>query len=446
MPKIHIKTYGCSFNKLDSQIMSGILKNNAFSITNSESESDVVLINSCTVKNLSESKLFSDIRKYKKEGKKIVVSGCIGQAEESYLNTKLKDISVIGTNDLDIISDVVIQTLNGNSIHKISKLNNKKENEIKRAKKEKIRLEFPKTKKNQITQIIPISEGCLNTCFFCKTKQARGNLFSYSIDAIKKAFIGAIENGAKEIYLTSQDTGCYGFDIKTNLPELLLSLLEVPGDYKIRIGMGNPNHFKKIIDEILQIMENDKRVYKFLHVPLQSGSNRILNEMRRMYSLKDYNQIILKARLQIPSITIANDIIVAYPTETVDEFQETIKNLKQSRTNVLNYSRFWLRPNTPAEKMYSSKDFIKGDESKRRSKELREEFMKIALSNNKKWIGWEGEVLITKEGKTNTNTFVGRNNYYKPIILKKKKGIKIGDKIKVKITDVTWYDFRGEIV
>lgn len=441
---VFIKTYGCSFNQLDSQIMGGKLKKDNYTIVNNEDDADLVLINSCSVKNLSEAKFFNDVKRYSNLGKKLILSGCITQAEESYLNTKLKGISVIGTNDLDKISFVAENTLLGNPIQIVSKLQRKPENEKIRIEKEKLRLETEKENSNSLVEIIPINEGCLNTCSFCKTKQARGHLFSYSVDSIVANAKKAIERGAKEIYLTSQDTGCYGFDIGVTLCILLREILKIEGDYKIRIGMGNPNHFKKIIDEILDIMKNEKRIYKFLHIPLQAGSNRILDEMRRMYKLKEYREIITKAKIAIPNITIANDIIVAYPTETQEEFQMTLDNLKG--TNVLNFSRFWLRPNTPAMKMYERKDFIDGLESKRRAKVLREKFEKQALVLNKKWIGWEGDVLVAEEGKVGTNTFVCRNEYYKPIIVKKKKGVNIGDTIKVRINDVTWFDFRGEIV
>ena len=448
MTKVFIKTYGCSFNQLDSELMAGKLKENGFDIVEDDENSDLILINSCTVKNLSEAKFFNDIKRYKEKNKKLILSGCITQAEESYLNTKLKNISVIGTNDIDNIVFVAEQTLKENPIQIVSKLKRKSENEENRLEKERIRLSSPRIRNNNIVEIIPINEGCLNTCSFCKTKQARGHLFSYSIESIVKAVQKAVDNGAKEIYLTSQDTACYGFDIKTNLCELLKEILKIKGDYKIRIGMGNPNHFKKIIDEILDIMILDDRIYKFLHIPMQSGSNRILKEMKRMYTIEEFESIVFKAKLKIPDITLANDIIVAYPTESEEEFRETISVLQKVKTNVLNFSRFWLRPNTPAER-YETGDFVKGDESKRRLRILKEEFEKVALENNKKWIGWEGEVSIIEKGKKGTNTFIGRNDYYKHIVISDCKSsgcLEIGDRIKIKINKVTWFDFRAEII
>lgn len=439
-----MKSYGCSFNQLDAQVIAGRLSKEGFQLVDSEEDAELFLINSCTVKNLSESKFFNDIKKYKGENKKIVVSGCITQAEESYLGTKLKDISVLGVNDLDKVVHVAREALKDNPIQILSTLGRKKENEERRLEKESLRLSSAKLRENPLVEIVPINEGCLNTCSFCKTKQARGHLFSYSISAIKESVKRAIERGAKEIYLTSQDTGCYGFDIGTDLPSLLRELLSLEGDFKIRIGMGNPNHFKKIIDDILDIMKEDSRVYRFLHIPLQAAPNRILDEMRRMYVFEDYKEIVMKAKLALPGITLANDIIVAYPSETLEEFEETLKALKVG-TNVLNYSRFWLRPGTPAERMYTSKDFIEGFESKRRSKKIREVFEKLGYEQNKKWIGWSGEVLVTERGKKGTGTVIARNEYYKPIILSE-EGLELGDKVKVTITDVTWCDFRAKRV
>lgn len=445
MHKIFIKTYGCAFNQSDSQIMAGLLEKSGFEILNSQKDAEIVIINSCTVKNMSEVKLFNDVKKLKEQNKIIIVAGCVPQAQPSYLKTKLNNITTIGTNDIDRIVEIVEQTIKGETpqiITSFSTISNPKQNE----EKENVRLCSPKFKKNNLIEIIPVNEGCLGSCSYCKTKQARGNLVSYSIEGIKQAMKKAIDNGAKEIYLTSQDIACYGMDIKTSLPELLRELLKIEGDYKIRIGMGNPNHFKNIIDEIVQIIKNDNIIYKFLHIPIQSASNKILNEMRRRYNYEEYKDLILKIKKEIPNLTIATDIIVAYPKETESDFKETINFLNELKPNVLNFSRFWPRPQTFAAENYRKTDYIGGKESKNRARILKEEFKKNAFENNKKWIGWVGDVLITETGKRGTNTLIGRNEYYKPIIIKNLKNkIKIGDKIKIKINNVTWFDFHGEI-
>ncbi len=441
---IFVKTFGCAFNQSDSQIMKKKLIDNNFKISE-DNEANIVLLNSCTVKNLSESKLFNDIKKYEKEGKKIIVGGCIPQAQKSYLQTKFKNVGIVGVNNLDSVVQVAENLLEEKPLQILSNFEFKISDNIRKAK-EDLRLENDKIRDNPIVEIIPINEGCLNSCTFCKTKQARGNLVSYSTESIKKALKRSIAGGAKEIWLTSQDTACYGFDINTNLPNLLKELIKIEGDYKIRIGMGNPNHFKNIIDEVLDIISSTDKIYKFLHIPLQSGSDRVLKEMNRGYNIEDYQKIISKIQVKMPNLTIANDIIVAYPTETNEEFEKTICELKKSRTNVLNFSRFWLRPGTLAEKKYAKKDFIPGDESKIRAKKIKEEFEKMAYKQNKKLIGKELDVLIVEKGKEGTKSFVCRDEHYRPIIIKDNHNIKIGDKIKIKVEKVTWFDFRAKIV
>ncbi|MFW5704448.1 MAG: tRNA (N(6)-L-threonylcarbamoyladenosine(37)-C(2))-methylthiotransferase [Nanoarchaeota archaeon] len=445
MTNVHITTYGCAFNKQDSEIMAGLLKEAGYNLVDSENDADVVIINSCTVKNTSETKFFKQIRKLQKQNKKIVAAGCIPQAEPSYLNTKLKDISVIGINEFDKVVEIVENVLKGNTLQYLTdlKLSSRKEYQ---AIKEKIRFLSPKLRETKLTEILPINEGCLSNCKYCKTKQSRGNLFSFSPGAIKKRMEFAISEGVKEIYLTSQDIACYGIDIGTNLVELLKELTKIPGDYKIRLGMGNPKQFIPIIDDLLNLMEKEDRIYKFLHIPMQSGSNRILKEMNRGNTVEEYMTIVTKIKNRFPDLTLANDIIVAYPTETDDEFRKTLLILKKSQTDVLNYSRFWLRPNTPAES-YTKSQFIIGGISKDRSKEIRQKFESQAFKQNTKWIGWMGEVLVSEMGKEGTNSIIARNYAYKPIILKnKEKKLKIGDKIKVKITDCTWFDFKGKII
>ena len=443
--KIHFNTYGCSFNQLDSDVMSGILNKEGYKIVKEESEADLVVINSCTVKNSSEAKLFNDINRLTKENKKIIVCGCVPQAEKSYINSKLKNVTVLGINELDKIIEAVKNTLNGKIYQNLSDLKITRNDENFRNVKENLRLLSPKLNKTEFVEVIPINEGCLNNCTYCKTKSARGNLFSYSIENIVLSTKRAIAGGAKEIYLTSQDTACYGVDIKTNLAELLKELIKIEGDFKIRIGMGNPVHFKKNIDEVLDVILSTDKIYRFLHIPVQSGSNRILSEMRRNNTVEDYFEIIEKIKKRDELFTIANDIIVAYPTETKKEFDETIQVMKKGGSDVLNFSRFWLRPNTPCEDLYSSKDFIEGTESKNRAKKIKEKFQKIAEEKNSKWIGREVEVLITEIGKSGTNSVIARDIYYKHIVIKN-CNLEIGTKTKVKILDTNWCDFYSEII
>ena len=222
--KIFIKTFGCSLNQDDSQIMAGLLTEAGYKVEcgygrkAGQDNADLVIINTCTVKNLAEKKFFREFRQWREKGKKVVVAGCIPQAEPSMLQNELKGIPVIGTRQLVHVVDIVRGAFDGRIIQDIANDRNQ-------------RLNLPKIRKSGIIEILPISEGCLSDCTYCKTKQARGELLSYPKEKIIMQFKSALAQGCKEFWITSQDNGCYGFDIyrkeKYFLPQLLNNLLSI---------------------------------------------------------------------------------------------------------------------------------------------------------------------------------------------------------------------------
>ena len=288
----------------------------------------------------------------------------------------------------------------------------------------------PRIRSNPIVEIITINSGCLGSCAFCKTKAARGNLASYSMEEIVKKARQATSEGVKEIWLTSQDTACYGFDRKTNVAKLLAEICKIEKDFKIRLGMGNPDHFINITDEVIEAMKNEK-VYKFLHIPLQSGSDEVLKSMRRGYTVKKYLKIISAFKSIFPQITISTDVICGFPGETDEQFEETVRIIKLTQPEIVNVSRYWAREKTLAAER---KDQVSSSEIMRRSEKLSKIARSISLNNNKKWIGWTGQIMITEKG-SEEGQWKGRNDYYKEILLS--GNFKLGQKVEVKIADAT---------
>ncbi|MEA3329666.1 MAG: MiaB/RimO family radical SAM methylthiotransferase [Nanoarchaeota archaeon] len=310
--KIFIKTYGCQANINDSEILAAQFKKQGYQLTNSEKTADLIFINSCSVKNKTQSKTLHYIKKYY-SSKKIIVGGCLIKTldlKKQFLKLIIKDTKNIQ------------------------------------------RLGNPLIRKNKEIAIIQISQGCLNNCTYCATKLAKGKLKSYPVSKIKKQLEKSIKDKCKIIYLTSQDNSCYGFDLrpKTNLAKLLEELIKVQGNYKIRVGMAHPGHLKKYFEELLEVMICEK-IQKFLHIPVQSGSNKILKEMKRGHTVKDFEKIVLEFRKNFPEITISTDIIVGYPTETEKDFQMTLKLVEKIKPEVLNISGFSSRPRTEASKL-----------------------------------------------------------------------------------------------
>jgi MiaB-like tRNA modifying enzyme len=295
----------------------------------------------------------------------------------------------------------------------------------------------PKNRLNPFVEIVPIAEGCLGNCSYCITKAARGRLKSFAGEKIVSHVKSALSEGVKEIWLTAQDTGAYGLDIKVSLPELLGEIVKIPGDFKVRVGMMNPNHILKFTEDLLAVFASEK-IYKFLHLPVQSGSNRILKDMGRKYAAEDFREIACKFRKKLGT-TLSTDIIVGYPTETEEEFKQTLQLIEETQPDIVNISRFWPRPGTKAACLKQHPGWL----TKKRSRQANEVFKKIGLMQNKKWVGWRGNALVSEKNKD--GSYTARNQEYKPIIVKSNKNL-MGKTIKVVVKKATYYDLRGELV
>jgi len=328
--KIYVKTFGCQSNYADSEVIKGIL-NKKFILVNDIKKADIVIVNSCGVKLVTQQRVISFIEKIPKN-KRIYVGGCLPRMID--LKKILPKINgLFDVNSLSKIEELIFEGKEKN-------FSDEKENKINK----------PTIRCSKETGIINIGQGCLGNCAYCSVKFARGRLKSYSINEIVKAIKKAIQEGCKKIYLSSQDNGCYGYDINTNLPELLREVVKIEGKFKVRVGMMNPMYVLDFLDELIEVYKNDK-IMKFLHIPVESGSNKVLKEMKRNYVVEDFIKIIKKFRKNIPKINISTDIIVGYPTETEDDFNKTLSLIKKVKPEVLNVSKFGPRPRTEAAKL-----------------------------------------------------------------------------------------------
>jgi MiaB-like tRNA modifying enzyme len=417
MPKIYSEVYGCSANRSDYEIMLGLLKSNGFELVDSANKSDINLLVTCTVKTPTANRMIFRIKELTKTNKPLIVAGCFAKAEPEVVEKLNPNASLIGPNSIDKIVDVAYKTLSGRKSIEI-------DGSVEKAN-------LPHFRTNPIIDIVEINSGCTSFCSFCETKLARGNLRSYRPDKIRDQIKKAVAEGCKEIWITSQDTSAYGRDIGTNLPELLESITRIEGEFMVRVGMMNPLHFKKVeIEDLIQVYKNEK-VFKFLHLCVQSGSNKVLKDMRRGYNVEDFIYYVEKFRKEIPELTLETDIIVGFPTETEEDFEETVKLIKEVRPDVVNISKYSPRPGTAAAKMKQLDPKIVNE----RSKIMYELTKKIALQNNKsKWLNWEGKVLIDEKGNRE-NTWMGRNYAYKPIVIESSEKL-FGKFVNLKVVEV----------
>lgn len=420
MAKIFVEAYGCSASFADSEMISGLILNGGHTLVENSSESDLNIVVTCSVKDSTANKMMHRIRSLK--SKPLVVAGCLPKAEKSTVEKITEKASLLGPNSLGKTLQVIDSTLRG--IRYVA---------LEDSDLSKVGL--PKVRLNPVVGIVEIASGCMSECTFCQTKLAKGDLTSYRIGDIVRQVETEISEGCKEIWLTSTDNGCYGFDINTDLPTLVKAVSEIPQDFMIRVGMMNPMYMPRIKEELIKSYDSDK-VYKFLHIPVQSGSDKILHDMKRGHTVKTVREVIEKAKERFTDFTISTDVIVGFPSETKEDFEKTVDLINEIRPDMVNLSKYSARPGTEAAEW----DQIEASEVKKRSKVIFDIINKISLENNQKWIGWKGKVLFDEE----TNEGIkGRNFAYKPVVVKEE--IKIGQTHIVEILDATTRSILGKI-
>jgi MiaB/RimO family radical SAM methylthiotransferase len=285
----------------------------------------------------------------------------------------------------------------------------------------------------------------MSECSFCQTKLAKGMLRSYRIGDILRQMRSDIADGCKEIWLSSTDNGCYGKDIGSDLVKLLRACSALEGDYKIRVGMMNPMYLPGMIEDLVQVFSDNDKIFKFLHIPVQSGSDTILRKMKRGHTVNTYRNIVKAFRKVFPEITIATDVIVGFPSETDQDFLKTIALIKETEPDIVNSSKYSARSGTEACKLKRVDSFI----IKQRSECLHKLIKETSAKRNSMWKGWKGNVIIDEIGE---NIIQGRNYAYKPVLLPleclalcKSSNFKtyLGDKISVEISGYSTYSLTS---
>ena len=420
MAKIFVEAYGCSASFADSEMISGLIVNDGHTLATSPSESDLNLIVTCSVKDTTASKMMYRIKSLKTSP--LIVAGCLAKAEQNNVEKFVENASLLGPNSLGKTLDVINSTLMG-----------KKQIALEDSDLSKVGL--PKVRLNSAVGIVEIASGCMSECTFCQTKLAKGDLSSYRLGDIVRQVQTEIKEGCKEVWLTSTDNGCYGFDIGTDLPTLVNAVSEIPKDFMIRVGMMNPMYMSRIKQNLIESYDNEK-VFKFLHIPVQSGSDKVLNDMKRGHTSETFREIVKKTKERFENFTISTDIIVGFPSETEEDFQKTIALLDETKPDVVNLSKYSARPGTDAAELKQ----IDAAEIKRRSKVIFNQINKISLKSNEKWIGWKGKVLFDENTEDGIK---GRNYAYKPISIDEE--VNIGQSHIVEITKATRKRLIGKI-
>lgn len=423
--KVYIESYGCTFNKADGQIIAGVLLENDIDIVDSIEDADVIIVNTCYVKLPTENKVVYKIQKLQEmyPDKKIIVSGCMVEIDPEKLDKIGPNCSWIGPHQLNKSADVVTGAYCGEVIR-----------ECGFSKESKVGV--PKLTDDSLIHIIQICEGCLGACTFCCTRFARGPLNSYPIADIVDEARKAIENGACEIQLTAQDTAAFGRDSGEKLSDLIKEVANLEGDFRVRVGMMHPKNVLGEVDEIIEAMKHPK-VYDFIHLPIQSGSDKVLSEMRRGHNIDQYMDIVSRFKDEIPDLTLAVDIIVGYPTETDDDFALTVELLENVKPSLIHLSKYQHRKGA----ISSSLREVPPEVMKKRSKFLSEIKSKITEKENHELVGTVQKVLVLEKGSK--GGYIAKTDSYIPVIV---DDVELGSFVEVKITDATATYLKSELL
>ena len=416
MTRVLIETHGCTLNQSDSDIIGAVLKSNGVEVEYGKYKSamsdkyDYLVMNTCTVKKQTEQRITDRLQRFSGLGKRLIVAGCLASANPDIVRTAAPDASILSTSKISSINELISS--------------DSRQELLGYSKVQKPALLRPV--RSTIARI-PISEGCLSACTFCETKFARGPISSFEEKTILKAISMCAASGSKEIELTSQDTGAYGADTKTDISELVSKASEIKGDFMMRIGMLNPEHLHKYIDNLIRVFnEPGSKLFRFLHLPVQSGSNSVLMDMKRRYTIEEYALLVKELRRRVSGISIATDVIVGYPAETEEAYAETRSMIADLKPTITNISKFSRRPHASASKLRQ----LHNDVIKRRSTELSRMVRLLQQQEYAKHVGSSLPVLVTERAGT---TASGRDANYRPVGLISAAGINTGDVVEAKL-------------
>jgi tRNA-2-methylthio-N6-dimethylallyladenosine synthase len=440
--KFYIESYGCQMNFADSEIVASILNNEGFGATRNLEEADLVFINTCSIREKAEQtvrKRLTEFRKLKDErrGMLIGVLGCMAERLKSKFleEEKLVDI-VVGPDAYRSLPSLVTEAEGGQKA--VNVLLSREETY---ADISPVRIDS-----NGVSAFVSIMRGCNNMCTFCVVPFTRGRERSRDAQSILHECRELFAQGFREVTLLGQNVDSYYFvdeknDETVNFASLLEKVAGISPLLRVRFSTSHP---KDITDEVLHTMARHENICKYIHLPLQSGSTRILQLMNRTYTREWYRAKVDRIREIIPGCGLSSDIIAGFCTEEEGDHLDTLELMEYSRFD-LSYMFFYSeRPGTLAQRRYA--DDIPEETKKRRLAQIVDLQNRLSLESNKNDVGKEFEILIEGDSKKNASDWKGRNSQNKMLVFPKKGTYQEGDYVKVKVVDCTKATLLGVII
>jgi len=435
--KVYIKTFGCQMNENDSEKILLLLKDEYEPVSSPE-EADLILINTCSVRKKPEHKVYSEAGRYKSLKKKkpeliLGITGCVAQQEGENLIKKLPYVDlVLGTQGFYFIKSAL-------RIHRETK-KPVVFTELKEDFSFPLILPELDLRKKRVTAFVSIMQGCDNFCTYCIVPYVRGREISRPPEDIIKEIEALVKIGVKEVTLLGQNVNSYGLKNKNfpSFPELLRMVAQIEGIWRIRFTTSHP---KDLSEELIKVIAEEPKICKHLHLPLQSGSNKILKKMNRKYTKEEYLAKVKKLRALVPEIAFTTDIIVGFPGEEEKDIQETIEVLKKVRYHEIFSFKYCDRPFAVASNFPEK---IPEKEKERRLKIIHEVQERITQEIYESYIGKEVEILVEGTSKKDPSWLMGRTSTNVIVNFTSPRLDLMGALVKVKITSAGKHSLKGE--
>lgn len=434
----HIITYGCQMNEHDSEKIAGMLEDQGYHYTGDIKEADIIFFNTCTIREKAELKVFGKVGSLKELKEKnpdliIAIGGCMMQikdtAEEMYRKFPFVDL-IIGTHNLHRIPIL------------IKKINEQRERVIEVWDEEEGLIpDVPSRRKGDYKAWVSIIQGCNNFCSYCIVPYVRGRERSRPPENIMEEIKKLVREGVKEVTLLGQNVNSYGHDLdqEIDFSQLLEKIDQIQGLARIRYMTSHPRDFSR---KLITTIKNSDKVCEHFHLPIQSGSDPILEKMNRGYTVDEYKNLVTEIRENIPRASITTDIIVGFPGETEEDFQNTLQLVKDIQFDMAFTFSYSPREGTPASDMEKQVPEKVKDE---RLQELMKLQNKISLEKNKELVGQTVRVLVEGPSKNNPETFSGRTRTRKTVILPHREEL-TGKIVKARIKEVQSWTLYGELI
>ena len=422
--KVYLRTFGCQMNEHDSEIIRSILESNGFSLDADESTADIILLNTCAVREHAVRKIFGlihDIR-HRRNGNSVIfgILGCVASnLKEKLLENKSLKVNIIaGPDNYRDLPNLIMKATG----------KNKKSSSIQFHKEETYSDIYPQ-RESGANAWITVMRGCDNFCSFCVVPYTRGRERSQNPDNIIKEASAAAKAGYKQITLLGQNVNSYKYD-KCTFADLINSVSKIKGIERIRFTSPHPKDFPT---DLIQVSAENDKVCKHIHLPLQAGNNRVLEMMNRPYTQEEYLNLVKRIKDAYPNMAFSTDIIVGFPTETEKEFNDTLKTIELIEFDSAFIFKYSPREGTIAQKKYP--DDVPEKEKTRRIVLLNKIQKDISLKKNQALVGKTSEVMVESVGSSEKNA-EGRTSSNKRVTLPKGE-YSLGQLLKVKITKAT---------